>query len=259
MLLRTGMCGAPPQLFGDVASKSLILLHEGRNQVRFLKCCVGAILFAALLGTTTVRADTIYGVTGATGKPSSLYTINPTTGAATLVGPTGFSHMTGLDFDPTTGILYGVASTGFSGAPQSLVTVNKNTGAATLVALLSGAGTSGVPDISFSLSGQLYGWFESGDTLGQIDKNTGAVTLLPGSVSTSNTGLGFDAAGNLYMKAGNNLYSVDPGREWPRLSSLFRAASTRSGTRWSSTRAPARSTRFPDPVLASSGATGAVF
>ena len=75
--------------------------------------CYSVLLATAMLFGISLPAGAgpiLYGVTGSSFTSSSLYTIDPTTGATTLIGATGFSHFTGLDFDPTSGILYAVQS-----------------------------------------------------------------------------------------------------------------------------------------------------
>ena len=58
-----------------------------------------------------VRLQFSDAVTGASDTPSSLDTVNPGSGATTLIsGPDRPSDVTGIDLDPTTGILDGVVS-----------------------------------------------------------------------------------------------------------------------------------------------------
>lgn len=170
-----------------------------------------SFVLALLLASfgAAAQAQVIYAVTGAGGGASSLYTVNPITGAATLVGATGMSHMTGLDFDPTTGVLYGVVDSGFTGTPQ-LVTVNTSTGAATVVGALGGS--FAIPDISFDPSGQLYAWGDSPDTLFTINKATGVATDVgnPNGLGTAATGLAFSSSGTLYMKSSSDLFTINP-------------------------------------------------
>ncbi|MFO0849654.1 MAG: hypothetical protein U0871_14030 [Gemmataceae bacterium] len=67
------------------------------------------------------------------GAGTSLYTVNTTTGLATLVGSTGISSgFIGLAFDDATGTLYMTAAPGGNG-PSNLYTVNTTTGLATLI------------------------------------------------------------------------------------------------------------------------------
>ena len=126
-------------------------------------------LICALLLPTTVPAQVLYAVTGAGGANSALYTVNPASGAASFVGNIGFTHVTALAFDPTTGILYGHASTESMGGNQTLIIINPATGAGTLV------GTTGeqVPDMTFTPGGVLFAWSEDDDNLYTINKVTG--------------------------------------------------------------------------------------
>lgn len=81
------------------------------------------------------NGTTMYGISGR--NPSSLYTINLTTGAATLVGPTGIQAGS-LEFGPD-GFLYaggtgnGLISPPNPGFRGNIYRINPSTGAATLV------------------------------------------------------------------------------------------------------------------------------
>jgi uncharacterized protein YhjY with autotransporter beta-barrel domain len=134
------------------------------------------------------------------GTLSDLFILNPSNGSVvTDLGPTGFS-ITGLRFDPTSGILYG--STARRTAPAhtgSLITINPITGAGALV------GSFGVPnhtaaDIAFTSNGTLYGWMEpSHDSLYTINKATGMATLVgPSGLSTFGSGLAANSQDVLY-------------------------------------------------------------
>lgn len=79
-----------------------------------LKGTVTALALACL-APVAMAAPVLYGVSGARGASSSLYTIGPVTVATALIGATGYTHITGLDFDPTTSLLYAVVSD-FSGS-----------------------------------------------------------------------------------------------------------------------------------------------
>jgi hypothetical protein len=84
----------------------------------------------ALFGTTSppVAGDSVF------------YRIDPTTGAATPIGPVNFSRVSGIAFHPTTGVLYAV---GFDGLTHVLLTIDKAT-ASTLAR--SGPATLGRSD-----------------------------------------------------------------------------------------------------------------
>jgi hypothetical protein len=210
---------------------------------------IRTMLLMGALATLPVPADAgpvLYGVTTAPTAPSSpnstapsalnssglssLYTVDPMTGATTLIGGTGFSHVTGLDFDPITGTLYGVARDPFGSGTASLITIDPTTGAGTLV------GTIGqqIADITIGTDGVLRGWSEH-DGLSQtansivIDKTTGGVAITPSGLGAAQTGaallgapetgaalLGASQTGVAYLdathmlvKVGNEFATVD--------------------------------------------------
>lgn len=181
-----------------------------KNIVARLAFSAAALLsFAICLRS---EAGILYAVSGAGNSPSSLYQVNTSTGAATLVGATGTSHVTGLAFNPLTGDLYGHRSDIFDSGDSQLLQINVNTGASTLI------GTTGiqVPDMAFSSNGTLYAWgefeptFSFSDNLYTIDTSTAVATLVGFSnIGTSNTGLAFDQNGALWVKSGDQLYSVN--------------------------------------------------
>ena len=74
----------------------------------------GAFLAAVLAPPASAAPPPgLYGATGVLGNdtapPSNLYRIDPSTGAATTVGPIGYA-VGGLALDPTAGVLYGVTT-----------------------------------------------------------------------------------------------------------------------------------------------------
>ncbi len=169
---------------------------------------IGTLFLGVVLGVIVAagvaRADTLYAVDGAGGASASLYEIDPTDGSVVqTIGSTGFSHVTGLAVDPTTGVLYGwVSGTG-------LITIDTSTGAGTLV----GSGNAiQVPDLAFDASGTLYGWYEPhADDLLTIDTSTGASTDVgDAGISTLQTGLAVAPDGTIYVKTDYNVYSVNP-------------------------------------------------
>jgi len=155
--------------------------------------------------------DRLFAADGASGSSSTLYILNPATGAIdTTVGPIGFS-ITGLAFDPTTQVLYG--STGNNSAsPRNLVRIDTTTGAGTLI----GPFNTNTPmaDLAFAPSGILFGWsgFQGTRGLYTIDVTTGAATFVGtntgrGSYLDGN-GLASDAAGNLFGGASDDAGSA---------------------------------------------------
>ncbi len=143
---------------------------------KMLRMLAAIMIFSVLVCISTTggaRADTLYGVSGASFTSSSLYTIDSATGASTLIGATGVNHMTSLDYDDVTGLLYGI-----SNETNSLYTINTTTGAASVLGVLSGGmAGSNAPDMSFDSSGGLYTWSEnSTDILNRIDLGTQVTT-----------------------------------------------------------------------------------
>ena len=125
---------------------------------------------------STTLAVTLYGTAfiGSEG-PATLYTIDSTTGTETLVGLTGYSRVGAIDFDPSTGTLYGVGvktNDGIGGF--ELITLDITTGVATSVGL-TGV-TSSFQDISFRSDGTLFAY--AGGSLYTLDLMSGAATLL---------------------------------------------------------------------------------
>ncbi len=145
----------------------------------------------------------LYAVDGAAGHAASLHVLDPGDGSVVrTIGPTGFSHVTDIDVDPTTGMLYGVAND-----PYQLIVIDKGTGAGTPV----GATNVQIPDISFDSGGALHGWSEDGDDLVRIDLATGKVTVVGECFcDTNQTGLAFHSGGALYMKDSVALHEMNP-------------------------------------------------
>jgi len=154
-----------------------------KNFIRKTSLAVATILALGAGSQTSQAAQILYGVTGASGSASSLYQIDATTGAGTLIGATGFTN--------------------------ALITIDATTGAGTFVANVGG---DNWPDITFDSSGTLYSWSEaSPDRLNTIDLATGATTEIgPNGLNTYQFGLGADSADTIYAKNGDgNVYTID--------------------------------------------------
>lgn len=140
----------------------------------------------------------------------SLYSLDPATGAKTLIGTV--SNNVGsprdLAYDPVRGALY-LTATG----PSALYTLDVATGAATLVGPYVPGGNTWDMSIEYDIStGRLYGATNS--TLYQLDTTTGLATAI------GNTGFGLFSSASLlhdptdnrfYASTAGNLYSVDRG------------------------------------------------
>ena len=123
---------------------------------------------------------------------STLYRINPFTGAATAVGTgIGFQRVSGMDFDPTTGILYATGEREAGDLDVNvLLIINPSTGVGTEIGptgVVDFAGVfSGTPsfegvfsDLSFRPSDHtLFGFSFPGQWVATIDLATGDATQL---------------------------------------------------------------------------------
>lgn len=119
--------------------------------------------------------------------PSELVLVDTSSGVLTPVGPTGFGPISGLAFDPKSGVMYGVTAGPF---PALLVTIDLMTGAATPI---GPTGLDRIGSIEFASDGNLYGGLTSNasqfpDHLVRIDVATGAATVI-GDTGFSITGL----------------------------------------------------------------------
>lgn len=155
------------------------------------------------------------GHSGSSG-PSSLYTVDATTGAATLVGSTGFNRCSGMDID-SSGIVFATCQR-LDGTPV-LVTIDSSTGAGTEIGPTTLSGN--VADISFK---------PSDDTLYAFDATASDHRLKTISTATGmgsdvgSTGLSFDG-GNGMTFVGSTLHHIARSSGHHTLDQLTGAAS----------------------------------
>jgi len=176
---------------------------------------------SAFIGLTVSPSGTLYTISpaGSTPAGNALFTINPATGASSLVGSTGLSNILegDLAFDRTAGVIYGVYNSAGTNNEQ-LFRVNPATGAATVVGTIPGANDPSA--LAFDSSGNLFELdtqinSTNNSTLSRLDKNTGAVlsTVTLSAKLGAIAGLAFDpTTGTLYAASGNfvsNLYTVN--------------------------------------------------
>jgi hypothetical protein len=174
-------------------------------------------LAAALLAgigiqnASSAEAATLYAATSA-GAPGELYTLDPATGAmVTDIGPLNDSlsvnyPITGLAFNPITGLLYG--STGNAGSVDAmLVSINPATAAVTPIGFFnagpvsSGGTPSTMADLAFDSAGNLFGVGSiGGPQLYSINLGTGQATVIgsTGISSTTGGGLAISPGGIFY-------------------------------------------------------------
>ena len=97
---------------------------------------------------------TIYGSVYTSGGLATLYTIDSTTGAGTVIGTgMGFKQVGAIDLDPVSGTLYGIGRRA-GGNASVLITISTTTGVGTEVGP-TGL-TENVSDISFRSDGSLF-------------------------------------------------------------------------------------------------------
>ena len=107
--------------------------------------------------------------------------------------------MTGLAFDPITGVLYG-STGGVSGT--KLLTINPATASVSVVGSFN-AGSATMTDLAFDQSGNLFGISSSGGAkLYSINKGTGQATLIGAS------GVSFTEGGGLAISSGGVFYGA---------------------------------------------------
>jgi hypothetical protein len=128
-----------------------------------------------ITGLAFVNSSSTFYVSGADGTVSTLYSLNPTTGALTVIGQTGTTLMIDIALN-NAGVMYG-----HDIGTDSIYTINTATGAATLI------GPTGIPanfaqsiDVDKS-TGVLYGWVYQGAGVNQFvsfNLTSGAATAL---------------------------------------------------------------------------------
>ena len=136
-------------------------------------------------------SDVLFGVDAF----NDLYTINVSTGAATLIGNTGVV-IAGMAFNPTDGTLWGSAGGAFDGATNrdAIFTINTTTGVATQVGKtgLTSLGNA-TPDLFFNADSDLFGTKggggETSNFLISISTGTGVGTSIGEIGFTSVSGL----------------------------------------------------------------------
>lgn len=207
----------------------------------------------------TASAQTLYGATGGN-TVANLYTINPTTGAATVVGPIGYA-VTGMAYNAAAGIMYGSTTSLSPNCARCLITINLTTGAGTLIGPM-GLGNAAA-DIAWSGS-VLYGWSEDTDDLVTINTTTGTATVV-GEAGISTAGDGMDFVGGvLYaalQSASSPIYTVNLTTGVPTPGSTLTGDGDQiSGatTQTSSGLLFATQTQSPSPLLTINPVTGVV-
>ena len=176
-------------------------LYEGEQFNIYTGAALGSVIANVThdnFNAMTFIGNTLYATgTAATGgtSPSSLFTLNPATGTATLIGATGINGpISGIAFDAANNTLYGIE--GGSTSPYNLVSLNLSTGAATI---LFSAGTTSFGSLSFGPDGNLYAGTSTGlldliNLTNQTATLVGGFTALPSASAISGLTMGNDTA-----------------------------------------------------------------
>lgn len=158
---------------------------------------LAATLACALAATPPAAADDcLYAIDlGPNGSHvTTLYDVDPSTGALSNPRSTGIGNAIGLALGPD-GYLYAVTT---SPNPK-LYKIHPTTGASTLIGSLGLSGSLLEGDLAFDPNGTLYG-ISNQIKFFTVDLNTGAATLLPsvGNYNADYSYLAFHSNGTLY-------------------------------------------------------------
>jgi hypothetical protein len=131
--------------------------------------------------------------------PSELRILDPFTGISTLIGTTGFGPISGLAYDSSSGVMYGIAG---GPGPANLYTIDLSSGAATVVGTTSFRAGS----LEFGSDGALYGGGtgENGGELYRIDPDTAESVLVGSTGLPGLTGLALRGGSTV-----SDFYAVD--------------------------------------------------
>jgi hypothetical protein len=220
--------------------------------MQLMLCRVGVYgaLAVSLSIASVANADPfLWGSSSEGTNPASIFTIDVTTGAATLVGPVGLldsigrvNKVSAVAVDPTDGTLYGMFGSACTGA--RLITIDPITGAGTSIGYLVGSGFDGSDDtgsgstggfaggcpagsdaLAFTKDGTLYAGGWNGGAVGGkllvVDKTTAVVTA---NLTTDLDSFGrpshlaglavHPVTGEIWVSRGNNapgrIHTIDP-------------------------------------------------
>jgi hypothetical protein len=148
--------------------------------------------------------NTLYLVDGR--NTNSLYSIDTTTGASTLVGVHGQVDMFAIAYHPPSNALYGVSA-------SQLFRLNPTTGAATLIGP-TGTLSGTIDGLAWdSARGRLVGITPGALSAYSFNLTTGAATLIVGPLaSNNNLGMTYDASADAFIATdyGGYIFSLDP-------------------------------------------------
>ena len=179
-------------------------------------CNNGGLLYPDALAFDA--SDVLYAVDSC----NDLYTVDIATGVGTKIGPVGVA-IRGIDFDPTTGVLWGGHGAGAN--RDNIYTIDTTTGAATLVGptgVIIGGTTRPTPSLCFDEDGNLFATKGGGgfdNLLISIDKSNGAGTVIApitlGGVPLRAVGGMALRSGASAQRAAGSLQSAEPAGASP--------------------------------------------
>ena len=167
--------------------------------------------------------------TGNGGELSTLYEVNPVTGATVrTIGAVGYA-LSDLAWDSTTSTLYGATAYRDPSGYQGLVKIDLSTGRGSREGFVDGWGFNkdsfsggDYPNVALTAnsSGDLYGLDNfgavgmgdpqyPGEGLNAVDKATGVVTEIGNAFFVNRDGLAFDPDDTLYLIHSGSIHTVD--------------------------------------------------
>jgi hypothetical protein len=136
---------------------------------------VGAPMADRMHGLVMADDGSLYGVNGFS---NSFYSVNRATGQTTLIGPTGYTVVWGLTYDPGSDTIYGLARTDSLTNTYSLATIDRTTGAASVMGRGVGPLT-GVSGLAFDAANNRVLVFDNNtERFYAYNATTGAATYL---------------------------------------------------------------------------------
>jgi hypothetical protein len=172
------------------------------------------IVFAGTAAPCSPLA-TLYGAANSgPHSPSYLYSIDPASATAALIGPTGFDAIGGIAFN-SGGTLFGAGERADGTNTSVLLTINPCTGTGTEIGptLIEDEDFATIEDISFRKSdGTLFAFMTNGtgtDALATLNTSTGAHAIIHNYESEADNGLAFSTAGTLFNANGPNLVTLN--------------------------------------------------
>lgn len=176
-------------------------------------CIAVAIALSPCLAkaSATLYGISLNGFISTDPGPSSLYSIDPTTGFGTLIG-TDLGHaVNAIAVDPTSGILYG-STTSWSGPFNGLLQIDPITGTAIEIGEFGDNFTS-IVGLSIDSNGNLFAWHEPDeDDPVAINIVTGAATTVGESaigIDTAGHVLAFDSSDTLTLVNNFDVFDIN--------------------------------------------------